>query len=79
MERFEIDAPETQETPENFSEAPANSFMKPLKLTNSRNYELNFGENTYSIIMEMYSNDIISFKVRKLNDLSLYQYLPLLI
>ena len=75
MERFEIDAPETQETPENFSEAPANSFMKPLKLTNSRNHELNFGENTYSIIMEMYSNDIISFKVRKLNDLSLYQYI----
>ena len=74
MERFELDAPETQETPENFSEAPANSFIKPIKLTNSRNYELNFGENNYSLIMEMYSNDTINFKVRKLNDLSLYQY-----
>ena len=74
MERYEIDAPETPETEENFSEAPSNYFMKPLKLINSRKYETNYGEDIYSLLLEMYSNDTISFKLKKINDLSLYQY-----
>ena len=74
MERYEIDAPETQETPENFSEAPSNNYMKPIKLIDARKYEINFGEDNYSLILEMYSNDTISFKLRKINGLSLYQY-----
>ena len=74
MERYEIDAPETQETPENFSEAPSNNYMKPIKLIDARKYEINVGEDNYSLILEMYSNDTISFKLRKINCLSLYQY-----
>ena len=74
MERYEIDAPEIPETEENFSEAPSNYFMKPLKLINSRKYEAHYGEDIYSLLLEMYSNDTISFKLKKINDLSLYQY-----
>ena len=52
MERYEIDTPETQETPENFSEAPSNSYMKPIKLKDSRQYKANFGEDIYSLILK---------------------------
>ena len=86
------DAPETQETPDNFSEAPPNNQVKPkapsnnyakppypshiipINLIDSRKYEINIGEDIYSLILEMYSNDTISLKLRKINGLSLYQY-----
>ena len=73
MERYVIDAPET---PDNFGEAPPNFSLPKSSLIKSREYEykLNNEEDSYSLLMELYANNYICFKLRKINDLSSNYY-----
>ena len=69
MEQYE---PETQE---NYSEAPSSDCPKiQRKLIELKKYEIKYEQDIYLLIIEMYSDDNICFKLRKNNNLSLYQY-----
>ena len=56
---MEYDIPETSE---------------PKKLIESKKYEINYEEDSYSLLIETYSNETIFFQLRKANNLSLNQY-----
>ena len=72
MERYEIDAPETNE---NEIETPSNPFLKAQpKIIKSGKYKINYKEDIYSLLIEIYSDDNIYFNLKKFNNLSLYQY-----
>ena len=60
MDYAEIEAPETP---------------SPELLINSKNYEIKLDNDTYSLLMEIYSNDKLYFKLRKSNNIQLYQYI----
>ena len=47
---------------------------EPTTLIESKKYELNYEEDTYSLLIETYSNETIFFQLRKANNLSLNQY-----
>ena len=59
-----IEAPEPYETP---------NFL--MKLIQSKKYELKYKDDIYSLLVERYSDENIYFKLRKLNNLSLYHYM----
>ena len=44
------------------------------KLINSKNYVLIYEQVHYSLIIELYSNDNLYFKLKKPNNLSFYYY-----
>ena len=44
------------------------------KLIDSKNYELNIREVYYSLLIELYSDQKVCFKIKELNNLSLYHY-----
>ena len=48
--------------------------LEPIKLIESKKYEINFEEDSYSLLIETYSNETIFFQLRKANNLSLNQY-----
>ena len=58
-------------------EAPTPFVIKNYqkKIIESKKYELNCEENTYSLLMEIYSDDMIYFKLRKSKNFSLYHYM----
>ena len=60
MDYAEVEAPETP---------------SPELLINSKNYEIKLDNDTYSLLMEIYSNDKLYFKLRKSNNIQLYQYI----
>ena len=78
MERYEIDAPETNE---NEVETPSNPFLKAQpKILKSGKYKINYKEDIYSLLIEIYSDDNIYFNLKKFNNLIiLIKYLILLI
>ena len=45
-----------------------------VKLIDSKNYELNIREVYYSLLIELYSDQKVCFKIKELNNLSLYHY-----
>ena len=47
----------------------------PDEILNYKNYELNLKEDIYSFEIELFSNNLISFKLSKSNTLSLYYYI----
>lgn len=71
MERYQIDAPET---PDNFCEAPPNFSSQKSSIIKSGKYELKYEEDNYSLLMELHANDYLSFKLRKMDDLSSNYY-----
>ena len=48
--------------------------LEPTKLIESKKYEINYEEDSYSLLIETYSNETIFFQLRKANNLSLNQY-----
>ena len=44
---------------------------EPTKLIESKKYEINYEEDSYSLLIETYSNETIFFQLRKANNLSL--------
>ena len=60
MDYAEVEAPETP---------------SPELLINSKNYKIKLDNDTYSLLMEIYSNDKLYFKLRKSNNIQLYQYI----
>ena len=48
--------------------------LEPIKLIESKKYEINFEEDSYSLLIETYSNETIFFQLKKANNLSLNQY-----
>ena len=59
MEDAEIEVPET----------PSQEL-----LINSKKYEMKLDQDSYLLLMEIYSNDKLCFKLRKSNNIQLYQY-----
>ena len=73
MENYEIQKPET-DTPNLESE---NNSINPnplIKLIQSKKYQLKHGEEVYYLLLDIYSDNNIYFKLRKANSLSLFQY-----
>ena len=58
-------------------EAPTPFFMQDyqFKLIESKKYELKIGEEIYSLLLEIYSDNNIYFKLRKTNNSSFYHYM----
>ena len=54
---------------------PYNTPNFQLKLIESKKYELKYKEDIYSLLIERYSDDNIFFKLRKSNNLSIYNYM----
>lgn len=46
-----------------------------MRLTESKSYELNCNKEIYSLLIELYSDDNIYFKLRKSKDISLHYYM----
>ena len=58
-------------------EAPTPFFIQDyqFKLIESKKYELKIGEEIYSLLLEIYSDNNIYFKLRKTNNSSFYHYM----